>query len=125
MENNNVKLKQKNAREKYEKKRHRVSLRFTSEEYFQINNAARLHETTPTTYCEIKSLSHNRKLIKEPKINLQGLAQIRKIGVNINQIAYKINATFHPITNKYVDKDLANIQDGINSIIKIFEKDSE
>ena len=79
-----------------ETRNNRVDVRLTKEEKLNIEEKAKLSELTISEFMRQCALTASVKIniIHEPNINqLTDLVyQLRKIGVNINEIAHKLNA---------------------------------
>lgn len=84
--------KEKKWDKKYDEKYKRVNLRFTHEEYKTILEISSKIGITPTEYCQNVSLDYRSKLLPRPSVtDADSLKQIRKMGVNFNQITKLAN----------------------------------
>lgn len=114
-----------NAKRKYEDKRHRINVRYLKDtEYIQLKSAAENCGFSENELSEyIKEVSLNGAIIKET-VNLKDfkeskdlLFQVRKIGLNFNQLAKQVN-TFQ---DKTFVKTILNQVDIVKQMINKIE----
>jgi len=84
--------KYKESKKRYELSMKKVVVRFTKEDYKDLENDAQKYGIKVGKLIKLRSLKKEKHLLKEPKINVQTRADINKIGGNINQIARRINS---------------------------------
>ena len=87
-----------------------INLRLTADEYFAINSLCDNAKITRSSY--ILQAVMNEKVLTN--IDAQAIFQLRKIGVNLNQITREVH-----VISKFVDKkenDLPNILKELSSM---------
>lgn len=96
-----------------------VSARVSDEEYDRFKNIASDHNLSVSALIK---MAFNSAEIRDPKIEKSVNAQIRKIGINLNQIAHRCNI------KKAVDKQTADslilIEKQMNEILKRLYNDA-
>lgn len=75
---------------KYDKKYNTILLKFNDTEYKKVLENAEKVNLKPTTFAKNIVLSKNINPIKS-KVDKELITEIRRIGVNINQISKAIN----------------------------------
>jgi len=75
---------------RYSKKREIISIRFNAEQLRVVKNKANRMNLERSTYIREASVYFNEDL--SPLISLRTSRELRKIGININQMARRLNA---------------------------------
>lgn len=85
--------------------------------YFKKSSANSLSE-----FVELVSLKEFNTLRKERPEILQFKAEIRKIGINVNQIAKQVNTTFGHLNMKEITTKLEEIEGELRKLLKEMAK---
>lgn len=119
MKEGNQKKDKKTRRIEYEEKFKRCSPRYTADEYDELKKKAEGCNNNPTEFVKNVSLNYENKLRSPSKLTLEMKSQVRKMGVNINQIAKQMHLLQY-------EQDFAKLKEIINDckvlLNKILEK---
>jgi len=103
---------------KYKKSRKKIEVLYRLEEYEFLKGQGRKLGCSTTAYVKGCSLKNTRILEREPKTDQETIAQIKKIGVNVNQIAKQVNAAKDSLPNyEQIQKVLSKYVDDLHQII--------
>jgi len=120
---NDIKLeKLRQQKRKYKKSRKKIEVLYTLSEYTFLTEQGKRFGCSTTAYVKITSLKKTSLLLREPKSDIETVAQIRKIGVNVNQIAKQVNSLKDSLPNseeimKGLDVQLKALHDIISKIL--------
>jgi|GEM_PF-2810352 len=109
------------TKQAYEKRHHPVKTRYTKKEYELLKLKAEEVNLSVTTYVKKMSLGDNNFVNKQSKLTLETKSQIRKIGVNINQIAHRVNAKLEKKDIDFLQKNLDKATHALKSILKTLQ----
>jgi hypothetical protein len=109
----------KESKKNYLKKVKIIQVKCKPNEYEIIKSKAEKLNLSIPKYLTISGLNNKSILkIKESKTDLESLAQLKKIGVNINQIAHKFNTYKGNISSNELEKNIQEILLKINDLIE-------
>lgn len=99
------------------------TIRLTKEEQKRLESAAEICGVTPAVLIRRKLFKGKFPEAKTPRIDLNAYAELKKIGVNLNQLAKKANSGILPRELLPLIMKLLNQQETI--ISKILYRDSQ
>ena len=124
MEKNTDKLRKirRENRKKYRESRKELNISYTKEDFKNVCDNAALADLTPTEYIRERSLKH--KVVPmdlNKKYTLAVKAEIRRIGINVNQIAKAINTQRDLIDTRAVNQTLERLTNEMRAVLKSLE----
>lgn len=118
METKERKKDYKESKKNYLKKVKIIQVKCKPSEYDLIKTKAEKLNLSIPKYLTKTALNDKSILkIKESKTDLESLAQLKKIGVNINQIAHKFNTYKGNISSTELDRNIKEMLLKINELI--------
>jgi hypothetical protein len=110
--------KHKDDKQKYEKSRFKVRLRYTRSEEEILKRHAEKAGKEIATYVRDISLNPRFKIVPAiPKVNVETKAQIQRIGVNLNQMARAMNNYYETKNFDRIEENLRKISDELHGIL--------
>jgi len=102
----------------YEQKFKRCSPRYTAAEYMALKEKAESCNNTPTEFVKNISLNYKKKLNSPSKLTLEMKTQVRKLGVNNNQIAKQIHLFQYESDFEQLKKTIINTNEVLNKMLE-------
>jgi hypothetical protein len=113
------KAKGRNPTPENEYRKHRVTVRFSEDEWKELNKKmASVGNSNMAAYIRSTTMEYKHTFRTESKSMAEALVQVKKLGANINQIARAINSDKGYFANNPVKELLEEIDEELKEIYK-------
>lgn len=105
-----------------EKRQVQVNIRLTPDENSKVNEFASACGLSPANWIRVKIFTGKFPVVKMSPLNASVYVELKKVGVNLNQVTHKINAGEFP--KAYLERQL-ELAELLKKIINLMTHDRQ